>query len=129
MIIKKHTKPKVIHCINYRKKIDTENIREQLLLYTSWRNEECDLYHGMSTYADAFELQKHITADKMKTYKPLSAILNMIAAEIEAEREAHYHDIAPATQHEESQYRLQHAKQSESLGFSDHDRPENQKYY
>ena len=59
-----------MHFINYRKKIDTENFfREWLLLYTPWRNEECDLYYGMSTYADAFELKKkHIFEDKMKTY-------------------------------------------------------------
>ena len=61
----------------------------------------------------------------MKMYKPLSAILNMIKTEIEAEGATNYDDVAPATQHEESQHRLQHAKQSESLGFFNPDRPEN----
>ena len=83
----------------------------------------------MSTYADAFELKKHIIEDKMKTYEPLSAILNTIIGEIEAEGATNYDDVAPAMQHEESQHRLQHAKQSESLGLLYPDRPENQKYY
>ena len=63
----------------------------------------------------------------MKTYEPLSAILNTITDEIE-EGTVKYDDVVPATQHEESQHRLQHAKQSESLGFFDPNRPENQKY-
>ena len=94
------------------------------IINTPRRNEECDLYYGMSTYADAFELKKHIIEDKMKTYKPISAILNTITDEIEAEGATNYDDVAPATQHEESQHRLQHAKQSESLGFLDPDRPD-----
>ena len=65
----------------------------------------------------------------MKTYKPLLAILNTITAEIEAEEVTNYDEVATATQHEESQHRLQHAEQSESLGFFHSDRPENQKYY
>ena len=111
MIIKNILNQKV-NFVHYRKKIDTDNFfREGLLLYTPCKNEECDLYHGMSTYADAFELQKHIIEDKIKTYKPLSAIVNMITAEIEAEEATNYDDVAPATQHEKSQQQLQHAKE------------------
>ena len=69
------------HFLIYRKKIDAENFfREQLPLYIQWRNEERDLYHGMSTYADAFELQKCIIKDHEK-FSHL-AFLNMVTAEI-----------------------------------------------
>ena len=50
------------------------------------------------------------TSLKTETYKPLSAILNTIIAEIEAEGVTSYDDLAAATQHEESQHRLQHTK-------------------
>ena len=54
LVIKKQKKRKVIHFVNYKKKIDPENYCcEYLLLYTEWRNEEHDLNHGKATYCEA----------------------------------------------------------------------------
>ena len=46
-ILYKRRKSKIIQFVNYKQKLDPENYyRECLLLYTPWRHEEKDLYHG-----------------------------------------------------------------------------------
>ena len=116
--------------MNYKKKSDPENFcQEWLLLYTAWRHEENDLYHGKTSYIDAFESQKHIIEAKMKIYEPMSRILETITDEIDEDTVNMKDVVAPATQHEESQHKLQCAILSNAFAFFDPDRPEIQRHY
>ena len=54
---------------------------------------------------------------KMRIYEPMSQVLDTIADEVDEDSPKIYDDIAPATQHEESQHKLQDAKLSKSFAF------------
>ena len=129
ILIKKRRKRKVIRFVNYKRKVDPENYcRERLLLYTAWRNEEFDLYHGKATYVDAFTSQRHAIEKKMKIYEPMAAILDTIEDEMGEYCAEIFDDVAPGTQHEESQHQLQNIQPCESLAFFDPDRPDAQRH-
>ena len=95
----------------------------------AWRNEENDLYHGKTSYIDAFESQKHIIKARMKIYEPMSQILETITDEIDEDAVNMYDDVVSASQHEESQHKLQHAILSNTFAFFYSDRPEIQRHY
>ena len=91
--------------MNYKQKLDPENYyRERLLLYTPWRHEETDLYHGKQTYAEAFDCMKNMIQHKMAVYEPMAQILRETVEVFENEQiSREYDDVAPSTQHEETQ--------------------------
>ena len=102
-VLYKRKKNKVIRFVNYRKHLDPENFyREKLLLYTPWRYEEKDLYHGQKNYKEAYEIKREIIFLKMKEYEPLSQILKEAEDQLENERQEIFTDIAPSTKHENS---------------------------
>ena len=111
--------------MNYKQKLDPENYyRERLLLYTPWRHEETDLYHGKHTYAEAFDCMKDMIQHKMAVYEPMAQILRQAVEVFENEQiSREYDDVAPSTQHEETQHELLETRQSESFEFFDPDRP------
>ena len=124
-ILYKRRKSKIIRFVNYKQKLDPENYyRERLLLYTAWRHEETDLYHGKQTYAEAFDCMKNMIQHKMAVYEPMAQILREPVEVFENEQiSREYDDVAPSTQHEETQHELLETRQSESFEFFDPDRP------
>ena len=55
MLIKRQ-KPRIIRSVRFNKNKDPENYcREQIMLYTSWRNERKDLLKDFNTNQDRFE--------------------------------------------------------------------------
>ena len=120
----KHKERKVIRFVNYRYKLDPENYcRERLLLYTSWRNEETDLYHGKETYIDAFNLKQSRIHAKMAVYEPLSAVLDDAVHMLEQEAAIDHEEVAPSTQHEDMQHKEEQSVKSKSHEFYDPERP------
>ena len=106
-IIKKQRKRRVIRFVNCKKEVDPENYCcEWLLLYTPWRNEEFNLYHGKTTYIDAFASQRHAIEKKIKIYEPMAAILDTIEDEMNEYSTERFDDVAPATKHEEFQHKI-----------------------
>ena len=98
--------PKVIQFVNYKYKLDPENYcREQLLLYTSWRSEHTDLYHGKKTYPEAFATKRHDIESKMRVCEPMAEELTN-AIEIFKQDSLDFDDVAPSTQHEEFDHQL-----------------------
>ena len=116
--------------MNYKQKLDPKNYyRECLLLYTLWQHEETDLYHGKQTYAEAFDCMKNMIQHKMAVYEPMAQILREAVEVFENEQiSREYDDIAPSTQHEETQHELLETTQSESFEFFDPDRPLSQQH-
>ena len=116
--------------MNYKQKLDPENYyRERLLLYTPWRHEETDLYHGKRTYAEASDCMKNMIQHKMAVYEPRVQILREAVEVFENEQiSREYDDVAPSTQHEETQHELLETTQSESFEFFDPDRPLSQQH-
>ena len=116
--------------MNYKQKLDPENYyRECLLLYTPWQHEETDLYHGKQTHAEAFDCMKNMIQHKMAVYEPMAQILREAVEVFENEQiSREYDDVAPSTQHEETQHELLETTQSESFEFFDPDRPLSQQH-
>ncbi len=49
----KRQKPRIIRSVRFNKDKDPENYcREQIMLYTAWRNETTDLLKDFQTYQD-----------------------------------------------------------------------------
>ena len=54
----KRQKPRIIRSVRSNKDKDPENYcREQIMLYTAWRNEKTDLLKDLQTYQDRFEIE------------------------------------------------------------------------
>ena len=55
----KRQKPRIIRSVRFNKNKDPENFcREQIIIYTAWRNETTDLLKDFQTYQDWFEVLK-----------------------------------------------------------------------
>ena len=84
------TKPKVVRYVNYNKKVDSENYyREQLMLFTPWRNEEKDLLNGCKTYQDHFHLLEGKILSKRKEYDSHSELIDEVEAVAETQTIGH----------------------------------------
>ena len=107
-ILYKRKKSKIIQFVNYKQKLDPGNYyRECLLLYTPWQQKETDLCHGKQTYAQAFDCMKDMIQHKMAVYEPMAQILREAVEVFENEQiPREYDDVAPSTQHEETQHEL-----------------------
>lgn len=61
MKLVKRTKPKIIRSVRFHKSKDPENhYREQLMLYSPWRNENIDLLRNCETYQERFSQVKEL---------------------------------------------------------------------
>ena len=104
--VHKRKHPRVIRFVKY-KEDDMENYcREKLMLYTSWRNEESDLYGGFQTYEDHYNYRKQDIEHQMDIYEPFTQAVDfaekMLAAE---EPEEDWDILAPNAQQCEKESR------------------------
>ena len=66
----KKQKPSKIRSVRFNKNKDPENsCREQIMLYTAWRNETTDRLKDSETYQDQFEVVKDEIEQNKKTIR------------------------------------------------------------
>ena len=71
----KRQESRIIRSVRFNKNKDPENYcQEQIMLYTSWRNEKKDLLKDFQTYQDSFENVKDIIEQNGKQYESHSLI-------------------------------------------------------
>ena len=77
MKLVKRKKAKIIRSVRFNKENDPENYyREQLMLYTPWRNEEKDLIKDCKTYQERYKQVEEIAKSNKQQYEYHSDILD-----------------------------------------------------
>ena len=75
----KRQKPRIIRSVRFNKNKDPENYcREQIMLYTPWRNEKKDVLKNFNTYQDRFEHIKELIEENRKQYENHSAVVKRL---------------------------------------------------
>ena len=69
------------------------------MLYVPWRKEQ-DILGSFASYEEAFRSKSDEVKQKMATYEPMSAVLELVDQELEQETHEHDPVVAPSTQHE-----------------------------
>ena len=114
----KRQKPRIIRSVRFNKDKDPENYyREQIMLYTAWRNESRDLLKDFPTYQDRFEVAKDEIKQNRKQYENHSDILDQAVQDIESEESGNI--VAPNAQYRDEQDREIGSKLSELFGCFD----------
>ena len=114
----KRQKPRIILSVRFNKDKDPENYyREQIMLYTAWRNESRDLLKDFQTYQDRFEVAKDEIKQNRKQYENHSDILDQAVQNIESEESGNI--VAPNAQYRDEQDREIGSKLSELFGCFD----------
>ena len=95
-LVKRH-KPKIIRSVRFNKNKDPENYsREQLMLYTSWRNENKDLIQNCKTYQELHEQVTNTIAQNRQQYECHTEVLDNVIEDNENYELEEFPDIAPA---------------------------------
>ena len=82
----KRQKPRIIRSIRFDKnKYSGNYCREQIMLYTAWRNEGRNLLKDFQTYQDRFEVAKDEIKQNRKQYENHTDILDQAIQDIENE--------------------------------------------
>ena len=77
----KRQKPRIIPSARFNKNKDPENYyREQIMLYTAWRNETTDLLKDFQTYQDRFQVVKDEIKQSRKQYQNHTDVLDQAVA-------------------------------------------------
>ncbi len=80
----KRQKPRIIRSVRFNKNKDQENYcREQIMLYTAWRNEAKDLLKDSQTYQDRFNIIKDEVEKNRKQYENHTEVLDQAVQDIE----------------------------------------------
>ncbi|XP_078380327.1 uncharacterized protein LOC144663302 [Oculina patagonica] len=116
----KRRKPKIIRSVRFNKNKDPENYsREQLMLYTCWRNEGKDLIENCKTYQERYEQFKNTIAQNRQRYECHTEVLDNALENNDDDELEEFPDVAPNTQHIEKQDREIGAKPSALFGCFD----------
>ena len=116
MTLVKRQKPRIIRSVRFNKTKDPENYcREQIMLYTAWRNESTDLLKDFETYQDRYEIIKDVIEQNRKQYENHTEVLDQAVQDIEIEENL----VAPNTQYRDEQDREIGPKASELFGCFD----------
>ena len=114
----KRQKPRIIRSVRFNKNKDPENYyREQIMLYTAWRNETTDLLKDFQTYQDRFEVVKDEVKQNRKQYENHTDVLDQAVQDIESEESGSI--VAPNAQYRDEQDREIGSKLSELFGCFD----------
>ena len=114
----KRQKPRIIRSVRFNKNKDPENFcREQIMLYTAWRNETTDLLKDFQTYQDRFEALKDVIEQNRKQYEHHTEVLDQAVQDIESEESSTV--VAPNAQHRDEQDKGIGSKASELFGCFD----------
>ena len=82
----KRRKPRIIRSVRFSKNKDPENYcREQIMLYTAWRNETTDLLKDSQTYQERFKVVKNEIEKNRKQYENHAEKLDQAVQDIEGE--------------------------------------------
>ena len=112
----KRQKPRIIRSVRFNKNKDPENYcREQIMLYTAWRNENTDFLKDLQTYQDRYEINKDVIEQNRKQYQNHTEVLDQAVQDIESEENL----VAPNTQYRDEQDREIGLKASELFGCFD----------
>jgi hypothetical protein len=78
--------PRIVRFRGYRETTDSENFyREQLLLYTNWRDELIDVKGDYTSYKEAYVAKKDLILERFKVYNKLHASrIDEIVSRVEA---------------------------------------------
>ena len=98
--MRKRKKQKVIRYHKVNINVDREeHYRQQLMLLTSWRNEDTDLLHKCPTYEESYAKMKGVIECTKSTYERLTCELDEIQGELD---EGQLCTILPEVEHQES---------------------------
>jgi len=116
----KRKKPKIIRSVRFNKEKDSENYyREQLMLYSPWRNEQKDLIKDFGSYKESFEAQKRGIAERREQYEHSSELLDKAMEDIQCVDDDEGPTVAPNAQHVNEQDKQTEKKASELYGCFD----------
>ena len=118
----KRQKPRIIRSVRFNKNKDPENYcREQIMLYTAWRNETTDLLKDSQTYQDRFQVVKDEVEQNRKQnrkqYENHTDVLDQAVQDIESEESGNI--VAPNSQYRDEQDKEIGSKFSELYGCFD----------
>ena len=114
----KRQKPRIIRSVRFNKNKDPENYcREQIMLYTPWRNEKKDLLKDFQTYQYRFEDVKDPIEENRKQYENHSDVIDQAVQDIESEEFGNV--VAPNAQYRDEQDKDIGSKESELFGYFD----------
>ena len=86
MTLVKRQKPRIIRSVRFNKNKDPENYcREQIMLYTAWRNEAKDLLKDFQTYQDRLKVIKDEIEQNRKQYENHTEVLDQAVQDIQSE--------------------------------------------
>ena len=122
MKLVKRTKPKIIRSVRFHISIDPENhYREQLMLYSPWRNENTDLLRGCETYQERFNQLNELVLCNRQNYEYHSEILDKAMEDLDNDHLENmiYDSVAPNAQHINEQDGATKQKPSELFGCFD----------
>ena len=95
----KRKKAKIIRSVRYNEDHDPENYyREQLMLYTTWRNEN-KLAQGYDSYENKYDALKEDIVSKRKQYEGVACDLDNAIESFEGDTDDIGCSIAPGAQH------------------------------
>jgi len=118
----KRQKSKIIRSVRFNKEKDPENYsREQLMLYTPWRNENKDLIQNCKSYEERYEQLKNTIAQNRRQYDCHAEVLDDAIENAENDELIEFADVAPNTQHRDEQDQVIGAKPSPLFGCFDPD--------
>lgn len=100
MKLVRRKKPKIIQSVRYHKDKDLENhYREQVMLYTPWRNESTDVINNCQTYQEQFEQIKDEILTNRCQYEYHSEIVDKAMHDVNNAEYDNFDNVAPNTEH------------------------------
>ena len=120
MKLVKRKRAKIIRSVRFNKEKEPENYyREQLMLYTPWRNEQKDLIKDCQTYQDRYQQVELIFNSNKEQYDRHSDILEKAIEDLNENDNSSDDPVAPNTQHINEQDAAAKRKPSELFGCFD----------
>ena len=120
MKLVKRKRAKIVRSVRFNKEKDPENYyREQLMLYTPWRNEQKDLIKDCQTYQERYQHLESIINSNKEQYECHSDILEKAIEDLNESDNTSNEPVAPNTQHINEQDATAKTKPSELFGCFD----------
>ena len=118
-LVKKKT-AKIIRTVRFNKEKEPESYyREQLMLYTPWRNEQKDLIRDCQTYQERYQQVELIVNSNKEQYDRHSDILEKAIEDLNENDNTSDDPVSPNTQHINEQDAAAKTKPSELFGCFD----------
>ena len=100
MKLVKRKRAKIARSVRFNKEKDPENYyREELVLYTPWRNEQKDLINDCQTYQERYQQAESIIISNKEQYECYSDILVKAIEDLNENDNTSDDPVAPNTQH------------------------------